>query len=179
MRRTRSGAVSCSTSSICIQCLRHVPESSPAGVLVLDEQVVHRPETGTRNRWHAACRQQPHDLIGNPGAAVLAGKEVEPGHMADRRITIDIASPALEGEFTTDRTALARVTEEARCELWDRLFPLLTDGQPHRVQLTLTASEKYGTPILEEGRRVELRLRCTVEPVHEPAPDARAGSHQG
>src|SRR5207237_6698730 len=89
--------------------------------------------------------------------------------MAERRITINIESPALEGEFTTDRTALARVTEQARAELWERLFPLLTDGQPHRVQLTLISSEEYGTPILEEGRRLQLRLRCTVEPVHEPA----------
>jgi hypothetical protein len=84
--------------------------------------------------------------------------------MAERRITIDIESPALEGEFTRERTALARVTEQARAELWDRLFPLLTDGQPHRVQLTLIASEEYGTPTLEEGRRLALRLRCTVEP---------------
>ena len=78
--------------------------------------------------------------------------------MAERRITINIESPALEGEFTTDRTALARVTEQARAELWERLFPLLTDGQPHRVQLTLISSEEYGTPILEEGRRLQLRL---------------------
>ena len=84
--------------------------------------------------------------------------------MAERRITIDINSPALEGEFTRERGALARVTEQARAELWDRLFPLLTDGQPHRVQLTLIASEEYGTPTLEEGRRLALRLRCTVEP---------------
>jgi hypothetical protein len=84
--------------------------------------------------------------------------------MTERRITIDIEPPALEGEFTTDRAALARVTEQARAELWDRLFPLLADGQPHRVQLTLIASEEYGTPTLEEGRRFALRLRCTVEP---------------
>jgi hypothetical protein len=89
--------------------------------------------------------------------------------MAERRITIDIESPVLEGEFTTDRTALTRVTEQARAEVWERLFPVLTDGQPHRVQLTLIASEEYGTPILEEGRRLQLRLRCTVEPVDEPA----------
>jgi hypothetical protein len=88
--------------------------------------------------------------------------------MTDRWITIDVESPVLEGEFTTERAALTRVTEQARAELWDRLFPLLTDGQPHRVQLTLIASEQYGTPTLEEGRRLQLRLRCTVEPVYEP-----------
>jgi hypothetical protein len=83
--------------------------------------------------------------------------------MAGRRLTIDIESPALRGEFTDDRTALARVTDEARAELWHRLFPVLADGHPHRVQLSLLEADEYGTPTLDEGRRVELRLRCTVE----------------
>jgi hypothetical protein len=84
--------------------------------------------------------------------------------MAERRITIDMESFPLHGECTAEPGALAPLTDDARAKVWERLYPLLADGRPERGQLALIDSQVFGSLMLDEGRRLEFRLRCTVEP---------------